>query len=277
MATEDAPIEEDGMQQIVDHKSDLEQALEKNQTPIIAGVCVALIGSAGYFSIKELSKSKRAAANLAFTQASTIEDYNLVIQDHGGSVAAGNAYLAKAQLMIDEDKSDEAHQVLRKFIEQYEKHPRYVQGVVALASLTEESGKNDDARAHYQNIVDNHGDSELAPYAQLRIGDLLLAEGKEDEARKVFQQIASTYPRTGQTWLIKVDQRLERLGDSREVDVEADENASSGSEETGSSSEEENKEEVSAEASAEPSKAEEAAPAPEGDEAAAGTEAAEKE
>jgi len=209
---EEEHFDDDGVPQIVESKSDFERVVEDNKVPIVAGLCLIMLASAAWFVFKHLRDQKTYQANTAFTSAKTVEDYNLVIDDHGGSTAGGNAYLAKAQAMVDEDRTDEAHQVLRKFIEQYGDHPRHAQGLLALGTLLEESGQSDAAEVEYRNVLKQHPDSELAPYAKLRIGDLKWAQGKEDEARIIYEEIPPTYPRTGQPWIRKIDERLRLMG-----------------------------------------------------------------
>lgn len=220
--TEDGHLDEDGMPQIVDTQSDFERKVEENKVLIVAGLCLLVVVSAGLFVLRHLSERKLQAANLAFTAAQTIDDYNLVIDDHGGTVAAGNAYLAKAQAMIDAGRSDEAHQVLRKFIELYEDHPRHAQAFLALGTLLEASGNPEGAAGRYRELVTLHSGSELVPYAKIRIADLRWSEGKDDEARILYEEIPPAHPRTGQTWVSKIEARLTLIGKgSPETDASA--------------------------------------------------------
>ncbi len=204
------------MPQIVDNQSNFERKVEENKVAIVAGLCVLMVVSAAWFVLQHLRERKLHEANLAFTAARTIDDYNLVIDDHGGSIAAGNAYLAKAQAMIDAGRSDEAHQVLRKFIELYEGHPRHAQAFLALGTLLEASGNPDGAEGRYRELISLHPGSDLVPYAKMRIGDLRWAEGKNEEARILFEEIPPAHPRTGQPWVPKIEERLALIGDLSE-------------------------------------------------------------
>jgi|GEM_PF-3379805 len=211
-------VDEDGVPLIVDTQSDLEKSVEQNKIPIVAALCLIMLGSAGWFMYKNGRDKKALESSTAYTIASSVDEYNEVIDDFGGSIAAGNAYLSKAQAMIDEGRTDEAHQVLWKFIGQYEDHPRHAQAYLAYGTVQEQAGKPDGANAEYENLIKKYPQSELAPYARIRQGDLKWAAGDIDGAADIYKTIAANYPRTGQTWVRKIEQRFDMLGIKEEAD-----------------------------------------------------------
>ena len=64
-----------------DAQSDFEKTVEENKILIVALLCLALLGTSGWFLLKYRRDKELKDASIALTSAETIEDYNLVIKD----------------------------------------------------------------------------------------------------------------------------------------------------------------------------------------------------
>ncbi|MEM8954094.1 MAG: tetratricopeptide repeat protein [Verrucomicrobiota bacterium] len=186
-----------------------ESYLEENKTKIAALVCLIVLGSAAYIVFSNLSKQKSLAAANAFTNAQTAEQYRQVAIDHQGTVAGGNALLMRADLEKKENDSQAAFSTLTEFVASYQSHPRYVQGLFALAEHAQDSDNLTEARSQFQAIVDKNPDSEIAPLALMRVGDIALAEKKYDEARGIYTSIPGRFP--ANPFIPKISQKIELL------------------------------------------------------------------
>jgi hypothetical protein len=69
-------------------------------------------------------------------------------------------------------------------------------------------GEKGEAKKLFEELVNEHADSEVTPLAAIRLGDLLWAEGKADEAKAIYESLPSKYPGTNQPFF---DQSQERL------------------------------------------------------------------
>lgn len=172
----------------------MEAFLEKNFRKMIIAAVVGI----GVASVAGLIRYKTGvteqAAGEALSSAKTVEDCDLVVQKYPGSSAAGNALLAKADLLWKANKKDSALGVLRDFTKSYTKHPFFLSGLMGLASKLEASGDKAEAKSIYERVAGEFSKSEFAPLAQVRLGDLMWADGKSDDAKKHFLQLPSKYP-----------------------------------------------------------------------------------
>ena len=170
----------------------LEQFLEANFRKIVIAFIAAIVVALAYGAVSYQSRRAAETAAIEASAAKTVEDCDLVVQHHPGTVAAGNALLAKAKLLWEQNKKDTAVGVLREFISKYSSHPFLGQGILGLATRLESmGGKNDieEAKKLYQGLVNEQGKTDIGTLAQLRLGDLLWSEGKEDEAKKVYESL----------------------------------------------------------------------------------------
>ncbi|MDB6138669.1 MAG: Tetratricopeptide repeat-containing protein [Verrucomicrobiaceae bacterium] len=212
MSSKAPVIVSEPQQSAVPETPPLEQFLETNFRKIVISFIVVIIAALAYGVVSYQNRRAAEAAAIETTAAKTVEDCDLVVQHHPGTVAAGNALLNKARLLWDQNKKDTAIATLRDFVAKYSSHPFFAQGSFSLASRLESlGGKNDvaEAKAIYEKLVKEQGKTDIAALAQLRLGDMLWAEGKQDEAKKVYESLPQKM--TGSPFFEHNEERLKWL------------------------------------------------------------------
>ena len=190
----------------------LDAFLDKHFRQIVIAVGVLIVLVAAYGALRYRNHQEAEAAAMEATQATTVDDCDLAIQHHPGSVAAGTALLTKAKLLWDQNKKDTSVAALRDFVLKYPDHPFHVQGMISLGSRLEAMGSAADvadAKKLYEQIVSEGGKSDLAGLAQLRLGDMLWNQGKEAEAKKIYESLPSKL--TGSPFFEQNEERLKWL------------------------------------------------------------------
>ncbi|MEM7147726.1 MAG: tetratricopeptide repeat protein [Verrucomicrobiota bacterium] len=207
---ENTPAEELGAAVVESEApSGAEAYFEKNKTKIVALVCLVIIGAAAFIILSNVSKQKNLEAANAFTNAQTAEQYRQVSIDYQGTVAGGNALLMKADLETKEQNRQAATATITDFVSSYQSHPRYAQGLFALAEFAQDDGNLDEAKRRFQEIVDTQSATEFAPLALMRVGDIAAANKNYEEARGIYTSIPGRFP--ANPFIQKVAQKIELL------------------------------------------------------------------
>jgi predicted negative regulator of RcsB-dependent stress response len=207
---ENTPAEELG-QPVVESElpSSAEDYFEKNKRKLILLICLVVLASAAYIILKNVSKEKDREAANAFTAAETAEQYRQVSIDYQGTVAGGNALLMKADQESKEQNPTGAVATLTEFVSSYKNHPRYAQGLFALAEHSQSEGNVDETKRRFQEIVDTQPKSEIAPLALMRLGDIAMAAKNYDEARSIYNSVMPRFP--ANPFIQKVTQKVALL------------------------------------------------------------------
>lgn len=170
-----------------------EQFLDKNFKKLLFLFAAAVVVIAVYGISRHFSNAAAEKAGEAFAGAKTVADLDVVIANHKGSSAAGNAMLRKAELLWDENKKTTSVEVLNDFVSNQKGHPLLAQALLGLGTKLESLDKRAEAKTVFERIVNEFGKSEIAALAELRLGDIAWAEGKEDEAKKIYEGLPSKF------------------------------------------------------------------------------------
>ncbi len=174
-------------------------AIERHRTKILAAIAISAIVLCGALVVSQLKKQRHLAAAAAYTSAVSkgeIAALDSVLIDHPGSIPAGNALLAKADLQIDQGKPEDARATLERFVAEFKGHPLYPHGLFALANVFHVAGDKEMAKSHYEKVIDVQKDGELTPLARIRLGDLALETGDTAAADQRYQEAYSLHPGT---------------------------------------------------------------------------------
>ncbi len=160
-------------------------------------VILALLIAAGAVVFGVVRHKQSEAARIAgekLVSAKTVEDCDIVIQDHPGSTVAGNALLMKADLLWKQNKKDASISALREFTTKHSKHPLADSGQMSLASRLDATGDGGGAREIFQKIANASPASTFKAFAEVRLAEMSLAEGKADVAKKSLEMLPSKAP-----------------------------------------------------------------------------------
>jgi TolA-binding protein len=163
----------------------------KSKILILSALFVVALAA---YAVSEVVRTKRAAAaETAFANAHTEDEFRKVIADYSGTAPAGNAYLLLAEKLRSEGKLDESSTALHAFIDKYPEHPLLSGAWTSLAANLEAQGKVDEALAAYQKISTAFANSFSAPLALISQGRLLVQKGKPEDARRIYEQVIAQY------------------------------------------------------------------------------------
>jgi len=200
-----------------------EQYLEKNFKKLLYLFITVVVVLSAYGATRYFSHAAAVKAGEAFAAAKTVEDLDVVITNHKGTAAAGNALLQKADLLWEQNKKTTSVEMLREFVKSHSGHPLMPQALLGLATKLESLGQRGDAKPVFEQLVTQFGKSELAALAELRLGDIAWAEGKEDEAKKIYEGLPAKHAGGGvdNPFLAQGESRLEWIAaklPTKEVD-----------------------------------------------------------
>lgn len=198
--------------------------IERHRTKILAAIAISAIVLCGVLITAQLKKQKHLAAASAYTSAVTkgeIAALDGVLVEFPGTVPAGNALLSKAELQIDQGKPADAVATLERFLSEFSTHPRYAQGLFALANLHHQSGDAQKAKEFYEKVIAAQPDGELSPLARIRLGDLALEAGDKETADARYQESFTLHP--GNPFFEYAEEKIAllKVGNPPEVDKPA--------------------------------------------------------
>jgi len=172
-------------------------AIDRHRTKILAAIALGAVAFCGILVAGQLKKQKHIDASEAFTTAATKGDIaalDAILIEYPGSIPAGNALLSKAELQVDQGKSQDAKATLERFVAEFDSHPRHAQGLFALANLSHVAGDGASAKTFYEKTIAAQPDGELTPLARIRLGDLALESGDSKLADQLYQESFTLHP-----------------------------------------------------------------------------------
>lgn len=199
-------------------------AIDRHRTKILAAIAISAIVLCGILVGAQLKKQKHLAAAAAYTSAVSkgeIAALDGVVVEFPGSIPAGNALLSKAELQIDQGKPEDARATLERFVGEFKSHPRYAQGLFAIANIYHTSGDAEKAKLHYEQVIEAQKDGELTPLARIRLGDLALEAGDTKTADQRYQESYTLHP--GNPFFKYAEEKLAllKVGNPKEVEKPA--------------------------------------------------------
>ena len=160
---------------------------------ILALTALFVVGLSGYAIQQMLENNARVASQTALAKAKTADDFQKVIAEHAGSVAAANAQLRLAELQRKAGKLDDSTATLKAFAEAHPQHPLLSGAWLGIAENQEAAGKADEALAAYQKVATTYPTSYAAPLALLAQARLQKAKGQTDLAKRTYEQIVTQF------------------------------------------------------------------------------------
>lgn len=161
---------------------------EKGAKSLITAAAVTLV-AVGVLGYMQFRKAKIADANIALTQANSVEELEGVVAKYGSLKVGNAARIRLAKAYYDASKYEDA---LATYEECEAKGPpKGFEEIVTLgrAHSLEALGKSDEALSIYKSFVETGKKSYLYPQAVMGLARVLTMQGKKDEAKKLLEEL----------------------------------------------------------------------------------------
>lgn len=181
---------------------------DTHKVKIIALVAAIIFGIVLTATFKVAESRKILASRAMLLSASTASEYQALIDQFPGTIAAGNAHLPLAASQREDGKFDEAIATLQSFIDNYPDHPLVGGAKLAIGATQEAAGRPDEAMATFKQAVTEYPGSYGASASMLAEATLLRNEGKSEEARRIYEDLASQFPESYMAQMAQAELRL---------------------------------------------------------------------
>ncbi|MEI8233385.1 MAG: tetratricopeptide repeat protein [Verrucomicrobiota bacterium] len=168
--------------------------LYKTKILLYGGILLAALVIFAAFQLHDTLRTNGSEA--LYEKAQTDGNFQAVLQQYPGTIAAGNAALRLADKLRTEKKYDEAVAVLRAFAEKNPRHPLAAGGWISLASTYEIQGKLDEAMEANTSAISKFPDAYTTPLAMMAQARIYLLKGQKDEARRAYQDVSTRFQQT---------------------------------------------------------------------------------
>lgn len=205
----------------IDTSTPVERFLDAHFKKLVLLSAVVAVGAMAYGVISYTNRASAVAAGQAFAAAKTVEDCDVVISEHPGTLAAGNALLLKADLLWAQNKKDSSVAALREFTKSHSDHPLMPEVTLGLATKLESMGEAAEAQPLFEKVINDYSGNDVAALAQLRLGDLLWSTGKEEDAKAAYEAVQTKFSTADEEFIKQSEGRLKWISaklPTKEVD-----------------------------------------------------------
>ncbi len=166
---------------------------ERYKWLVVGAVMVLILAllSSEYYQANQRRHAQEASA--ALDGSKTVSEYQKVIDQYPGTLAAANAYLLLASDKVDAKDYAGAAETWQTFTQKFPKHPQVSAALLARGNALAAQGKIDEARAAYQQVTSAHSTDYTAPLAFLEEATLLKSQRKLEDARRVYENVVASY------------------------------------------------------------------------------------
>ena len=171
---------------------------ERYKWPVVGAVALLVLALLGSEFYQGTQRRRAQESSVALDGAKTITEYQKVIDQYPGTLAAANAYLLLASEKIDAKDYAGAAETWQTFAQKFPKHPQVAAALLARGNALAAQGKVDDARAAYQQVTSAHSTDYTAPLAFLEEATLLKSQRKLEDARRVYENVVASYGNTNE-------------------------------------------------------------------------------
>lgn len=176
--------------------SAFEAFLDRNQKGLVVCAILLALAGAAVIVVRGLKQAKMEEAGGALGKATTITEFQQVIQKYPDSAVAGSAKILLADKQVTEEGAEASAETLRGFIAANPEHPGVPAAKARLATRLIQQNKLADAEQILRELADSTKSTYLAPYALLKLGDLAKAAGKLDEAEASYKRAQESFGNT---------------------------------------------------------------------------------
>lgn len=166
---------------------------ERYKWPAVGAVLLLVFALLGSELYRGSQRRRAQAASAALDGSKTISEYQGVIDQYPGTLAAANAYLLLAREQIDAKDFAGAAVTWQTFADKFPKHPQVAAALLARANSLAAQSKPDEARTAYQQVSSAHANDYTAPMALMGEAGLLKSQRKLEDARRVYENVVASY------------------------------------------------------------------------------------
>ena len=166
---------------------------ERYKWPVVGLVSLLILAILGSELYQNSQHRRAEAASAALDGSKTISEYQKVIDQYPGTLAAANAYLLLAREKIDAKDYAGAGDTWQTFVQKFPKHPQVSAALLGRGDALMAQGKFDEARAAYQQVSSAHSTDYTAPLALMAEATLLKSQRKIEDARRVYENLVTAY------------------------------------------------------------------------------------
>lgn len=171
-----------------------EQFLDRNQKGLIVFAVLLALGAIAAVIHRGIEQSREETAGAALNKAEDVAAYQAVVDDNGGTHAAGSAMILLANAQWTANKRDEAIATLQKLVASTPEHPAIPSAKANLASKLMAQGKTGDATKLFEELAADPSARFIAPFALISLGDMAKAAGDLEKAEASFAKVKNDFP-----------------------------------------------------------------------------------
>lgn len=172
--------------------------VQKYAKPVVTVVIVVCAVFLVDRYLKTSKANKRIEAENALARASSITDYQRILDDYDSTPSAPLAMMGLAMEKFNAGQYNEAEELYGEFVKKYGSHEMEEQAELNQIICREAKGQLGDAHTLYGKFVAEHRDSYLAPVALMGQARCLENLSMFAEAKQAYEDLITSYP--GSSW-----------------------------------------------------------------------------
>jgi TolA-binding protein len=202
-----------GPQPIDDPTLKWELFWEKNKTPILGAIVLAVVAALAASAWMVYFTAQRHAAQKLLAEAADIAAFQAVVQKYPKSPAAADALLRIAAAEREAGNLPKSNEAFQTFLDRFPDHPLAGGALLGIGQNQDAAGEADSAIATYQQVVTRYPQSYAAPFAAYSEAEILLRRFQRDEARRSYNMIVSQFPQSPAARM--ASSQLSRIGNTQ--------------------------------------------------------------
>ena len=169
---------------------------EKNKSGILVAIALVFLGALGFGAWFVNSNLRAVAASKLLAEASSIEEFQMVIDKYPATLPAADALMRLAGAQREAGDLEKSSAAFQSFLRTFPAHPLAGGALLGIGQNQDAAGNADAAVATYQQVVTQYPKSYAAPFAAYSEAEILLRRFQRDEARRSFNMVLTQFPQS---------------------------------------------------------------------------------
>ena len=182
---------------LVDIASTTASSFSRHRKVYLTILVLILIGAGVVSTVFYNRSSSREEAAVLLSRARTAPAMKDVFERYPDSPAAPLALISAGNIFYREDKTAEAAESYRLFLDKFPRHQLASFARMGVGYCRESDGDWMEAEQSYRRVIDDYPDSSLIPEARVNIGRCLVRLNRIPEALSVYRQVVQEHPQSG--------------------------------------------------------------------------------